>query len=108
MQPRAIPKEVAVFKEAELPPDVINTWRRDGRRVWRHSWTGHGRSAVAPPPPKPTAPTRIKQGGNVTGGHDHHADPTRSIRPWRGRPAFRATSFCTRSSTRTARLPSSK
>ena len=23
-QPRAIPKEVAVFKEAELPPDVIN------------------------------------------------------------------------------------
>src|SRR5579862_325178 len=24
MQPRAIPKEVAVFKEAELPPDVIN------------------------------------------------------------------------------------
>src|ERR1041385_4060580 len=23
MQPRAIPKEVAVFKEAELPPDVI-------------------------------------------------------------------------------------
>jgi len=24
MQPRAIPKEVAVFKEAELPPDVIS------------------------------------------------------------------------------------
>src|SRR5271168_4207832 len=24
VQPRAIPKEVAVFKEAELPPDVIN------------------------------------------------------------------------------------
>src|ERR1700674_703024 len=23
MQPRAIPKEVAVFKEAELPPDVV-------------------------------------------------------------------------------------
>ena len=26
MQPRAIPKEVAVFKEAELPPDVINNY----------------------------------------------------------------------------------
>src|SRR5262252_6547715 len=25
MQPRAIPKEVAVFKEAELPPDVITS-----------------------------------------------------------------------------------
>src|SRR5580692_7198644 len=24
MQPRAIPKDVAVFKEAELPPDVIS------------------------------------------------------------------------------------
>ena len=47
MQPRAIPKEVAVFKEAELPPDVINNWRCDGRRVWRHPGTGHGRRSGA-------------------------------------------------------------
>src|SRR6202047_2460009 len=30
MQPRAIPKEVAVFKEAELPPDVINNTKQGG------------------------------------------------------------------------------
>ena len=30
MQPRAIPKEVAVFKEAELPPDVINNAGQTG------------------------------------------------------------------------------
>src|SRR6201984_3188514 len=30
MQPRAIPKEVAVFKEAELPPDVINNQNQGG------------------------------------------------------------------------------
>src|SRR5579863_8097772 len=30
VQPRAIPKEVAVFKEAELPPDVINNQNQGG------------------------------------------------------------------------------
>src|ERR1700733_13679092 len=30
IQPRAIPKEVAVFKEAELPPDVINNTNQSG------------------------------------------------------------------------------
>src|ERR1700733_10196298 len=30
MQPRAIPKDVAVFKEAELPPDVINNQNQGG------------------------------------------------------------------------------
>src|SRR6201987_6058247 len=30
MQPAAIPKEVAVFKEAELPPDVINNTGQTG------------------------------------------------------------------------------
>src|SRR5579864_4056594 len=30
MQPRAIPKEVAVFKEAELPPDVVNNTNQSG------------------------------------------------------------------------------
>src|ERR1700746_3935555 len=29
-QPRALPKEVAVFKEAELPPDVINNTGTEG------------------------------------------------------------------------------
>src|SRR5882672_11082506 len=29
-QPRAIPKEVAVFKEAELPPHVINNTQQGG------------------------------------------------------------------------------
>ncbi len=65
MQPRAIPKEVAVFKEAELPPDVITPGGATGGVFG--GIPGQGMvSAVAPPPPKPTAPTRVKQGGNVT------------------------------------------
>ncbi len=65
MQPRAIPKEVAVFKEAELPPDVINNSGAQGGVFG--GIPGQGMvSAVAPPPPKPAAPTRVKQGGNVT------------------------------------------
>jgi protein TonB len=64
-QPRAIPKEVAVFKEAELPPDVINNAGNTGGVFG--GIPGQGMvSAVAPPPPKPTAPQRVKQGGNVT------------------------------------------
>jgi protein TonB len=65
MQPRAIPKEVAVFKEAELPPDVINNTGAQGGVFG--GIPGQGMvSAMAPPPPKPTAPQRVKQGGNVT------------------------------------------
>jgi protein TonB len=65
MQPRAIPKEVAVFKEAELPPDVINNAGNAGGVFG--GIPGQGMvAAVAPPPPKPAAPTRVKQGGNVT------------------------------------------
>ena len=65
MQPRAIPKEVAVFKEAELPPDVINNAGNTGGVFG--GIPGQGMvAAVAPPPPKPTAPQRVKQGGNVT------------------------------------------
>jgi periplasmic protein TonB len=65
MQPRAIPKEVAVFKEADLPPDVINNAGNTGGVFG--GIPGQGMvSAVAPPPPKPTAPQRVKQGGNVT------------------------------------------
>jgi len=65
MQPRAIPKEVAVFKEAELPPDVVTNAGTTGGVFG--GIPGQGMvSAVAPPPPKPAAPTRVKQGGNVT------------------------------------------
>ena len=65
MQPRAIPKEVAVFKEAELPPDVINNSGQTGGVFG--GIPGQGMvSAIAPPPPKPTTPQRVKQGGNVT------------------------------------------
>jgi protein TonB len=67
MQPRAIPKDVAVFKEAELPPDVINNNNQGG--VFGGLQGGpsvFGSAPAAPPPPKPAAPTRIKQGGQVT------------------------------------------
>jgi len=65
MQPHSIPHEVAVFKEAELPPDVINNAGPSGGVFG--GIPGQGMvSAVAPPPPKPTAPQRVKQGGNVT------------------------------------------
>jgi protein TonB len=63
MQPRAIPKEVAVFKEAELPPDVITNTQQGG--VFG-GIPGQGLSAALPPPPKAAAPARIKQGGQVT------------------------------------------
>jgi len=65
MQPHSIPHDVAVFKEAELPPDVINNAGPTGGVFG--GIPGQGMvSAVAPPPPKPAAPSRIKQGGNVT------------------------------------------
>jgi periplasmic protein TonB len=67
MQPRAIPKEVAVFKEAELPPDVVANTNQGG--VFG-GIPGQGimvgSAPAAPPPPKAATPTRIKQGGNVT------------------------------------------
>src|SRR5580700_10917353 len=66
MQPRAIPKEVAVFKEAELPPDVINNTGPQGGVFGGIPGQGMVSGPVAPPPPKPSAPARIKQGGNVT------------------------------------------
>jgi len=66
MQPRAIPKDVAVFKEAELPPDVVNNTNQSG--VFG-GIPGQGIMAENGPalaPPKPAAPARIKQGGEVT------------------------------------------
>jgi periplasmic protein TonB len=65
MQPHSIPHEVAVFKEAELPPDVINNAGATGGVFGGIPGQGMG-TAMAPPPPKPTAPQRVKQGGNVT------------------------------------------
>ena len=65
MQPRAIPKEVAIFKEAELPPDVINNTGAVGGVFG--GIPGQGLiGAALPPPPKAAAPSRIKQGGQVT------------------------------------------
>jgi protein TonB len=64
-QPRAIPKEVAVFKEAELPPDVI-TPTQTGGVFGGIPGQGMLGGAALPPPPKAAAPARIKQGGNVT------------------------------------------
>ena len=67
MQPRAIPKEVAVFKEAELPPDVINNPNKGGvfGGIPGQGIIG-GTGPALPPPPKAATPARIKQGGNVT------------------------------------------
>ena len=68
VQPRAIPKEVAVFKEAELPPDVINNSNAGGvfGGIPGQGLIGGSGPALPPPPPKAAAPARIKQGGNVT------------------------------------------
>jgi protein TonB len=68
VQPRAIPKEVAVFKEAELPPDVINNTNTGGvfGGIPGQGIIGGSSGPAAPPPPKPVTPARIKQGGNVT------------------------------------------
>jgi len=67
VQPRAIPKEVAVFREAELPPDVVNNSNQNG--VFG-GIPGQGLMAgdgpAVPPAPKAAAPARIKQGGAVT------------------------------------------
>ena len=67
MQPRAIPKDVAVFKEAELPPDVVNNSNTGGvfGGIPGQGLIG-GQGPALPPPPKAAAPARIKQGGQVT------------------------------------------
>jgi protein TonB len=68
VQPRAIPKEVAVFKEEALPPDVITNTNQGGifGGIPGQGIGGAVLGAAPPPPPKAAAPTRIKQGGNVT------------------------------------------
>jgi protein TonB len=66
MQPRAIPKDVAVFKEAELPPDVINNMNQSGVFGGIPGQGLMAESGLVVPPPKAAAPVRIKQGGAVT------------------------------------------
>lgn len=68
IQPRAIPKEVTVFKEAELPPDPITNNPNQSGVFGGIPGQGlmAGNGPAAPPPPKPAAPARIKQGGAVT------------------------------------------
>jgi protein TonB len=67
VQPRAIPKEVSVFKEAELPPDVsTNTTNQTGVFGGIPGQGLMAGSGPVPPPPKPAVPARIKQGGEVT------------------------------------------
>ena len=66
VQPRAIPKEVAVFKEAALPPDITPAGGIAGGVFGGIPGQGIIGGAALPPPPKAAAPSRIKQGGNVT------------------------------------------
>ena len=66
MQPRAIPKDVAVFKEAELPPDIINNTNQSGVFGGIPGQGIIGGTGPVLAPPKPAAPARIKQGGEVT------------------------------------------
>jgi protein TonB len=68
MAPRAIPKDVAIFKEAELPPEPAG----GGVGVLGGLGGGDvlgglagGSTAAVPPPPKPVGPSRVKLGGNV-------------------------------------------
>jgi periplasmic protein TonB len=63
MQPRAIPKNVVVFREAELPPEVPVAGVFGGVDSLLGG-LGEGATGVAPPPP-PVRITRTKVGGNV-------------------------------------------
>jgi protein TonB len=68
MQPRAIPKQVEVFKEAELPPEApVAGGVLGGLDNGLLGGLGAGPAVAAPPPPPPAAPkqTRIKLGGQV-------------------------------------------
>src|ERR1019366_2815858 len=59
-------KEVNIITEAAPPPDVSGQQGGVfGGLAGQGIMVGTAASAL-PPPPKPTAPVRIKQGGNVT------------------------------------------
>ena len=66
--PRAIPKDIAIFKEAELPPEPAG----GGAGVFGGSGLGDalgglggGSTSALPPPPPSKGPSRVKLGGNV-------------------------------------------
>ncbi len=68
VQPRAIPKQVEVFKEAALPPEApVATGVIGGMDGGLLGGLGAGPAVAAPPPPPPPPPkqTRIKLGGQV-------------------------------------------
>jgi protein TonB len=67
MQPRAIPKNVTIFKEAELPPEPPPSAGVFGGVDSLLGGLGEGATGAAPPPPPPPVAkvTRTKVGGNV-------------------------------------------
>lgn len=66
MAPRAIPKEVAIFKEADLPPEpAAGTGVLGGADLGAGLLGGLAGGSGAAPPPPPKGPTRVKLGGNV-------------------------------------------
>jgi protein TonB len=65
LQPRAIPKNVVVFKEAELPPEPPPGAGVFGGVDSLLGGLGEGATGAAPPPPPPPRVTRTKVGGNV-------------------------------------------
>src|SRR3984893_1191840 len=66
MAPRAIPKDVAIFKEAELPPEpAAGSGVLGGLAAGDILGGLGGGSSSAPPPPPNAAPSRIKLGGQV-------------------------------------------
>jgi periplasmic protein TonB len=65
VQPRAIPKEVAVFKEAELPPEAPVTGGGVLGGVDQGLLGGLGAGPAVAAPPPPPKQQRIKLGGQV-------------------------------------------
>jgi periplasmic protein TonB len=64
MQPRAIPKNVTVFREAELPPEVPSGGGAFGGVDSLLGGLAEGATGVLPPPP-PVRVSRTKVGGQV-------------------------------------------
>src|SRR6202166_144101 len=65
MQPRAIPKEVAVFKEADLPPEAPVTGNGVLGGVDQGLLGGLAAGPAVAAPPPPPKQQRIKLGGQV-------------------------------------------
>jgi len=65
LQPRAIPKNVVVFREAELPPEPPPNSGVFGGVDSLLGGLGEGATGAPPPPPPPPRVTRTKVGGQV-------------------------------------------